>query len=97
MKKGLLSVSMLLALWFSVAQQGQTLSLEQAVEYAMQHQPSFQNYKVDQQIAGAKSLEATSKYLPKVSGSADLRDNLKLGQIVVELPNPLTGEKISHY
>ena len=95
MKKGLLSVSMLLAVWFSVAQQGQTLSLEQAVEYAMQHQPSFQNYKVDQQIAGAKSLEATSKYLPKVSGSADLRDNLKLGQIVVELPNPLTGEKIS--
>ncbi len=95
MKKGLLSVSMLLAVWSSVAQQGQTLSLEQAVEYAMQHQPSFQNYKVDQQIAGAKSLEATSKYLPKVSGSADLRDNLKLGQIVVELPNPLTGEKIS--
>jgi outer membrane protein len=95
MKKGLLSVSMLLAVWCSVAQQGQTLSLEQAVEYAMQHQPSFQNYKVDQQIAGAKSLEATSKYLPKVSGSADLRDNLKLGQIVVELPNPLTGEKIS--
>ena len=95
MKKGLLSVSMLFVVWFSVAQQGQTLSLEQAVEYAMQHQPSFQNYKVDQQIAGAKSLEATSKYLPKVSGSADLRDNLKLGQIVVELPNPLTGEKIS--
>lgn len=95
MKKGLLSVGMLLAVWCSVAQQGQTLSLEQAVEYAMQHQPSFQNYKVDQQIAGAKSLEATSKYLPKVSGSADLRDNLKLGQIVVELPNPLTGEKIS--
>lgn len=96
MKKGLFFVAALLAVvWLSSAQSAQTFSLEQAVEYALQHQPGFQNYKVDQQIAGAKSLEATSKYLPKVSGTADLRDNLKLGQIVVELPNPLTGEKIS--
>jgi len=95
MKKVLFFAGMIVVALSNQAQQPQALSLEQAVEYAMQHQPSFQNYRIDQQIASAKNLEATSKYLPKVNGSADLRDNLKLGQIVVELPNPLTGEKIS--
>lgn len=75
------------------AQQSIKLSLPEAIEYAMQHQPAFQNYKVDQQLSIAKGLEATSKYLPKLNGSYDMRDNLKLGQIALKFPNPLTGEE----
>lgn len=73
------------------AQTAVKLSLEQAINYAIQNQPAFQNYKLDQQIASAKQLESTSKYLPKVNGNVDFRDNLKLGQIALKFPNPLTG------
>jgi outer membrane protein TolC len=72
-------------------QQTVRLSLAEAIEYAMEHQPAFQNYKLDCDIAKAKNLEATSKYLPKLNGSYDMRDNLKLGQIALKFPNPLTG------
>ncbi len=73
------------------AQQNITLSLEEAISYAIDHQSAFQNYKVDQEIASAKKLESTSRYLPKVNGSYDMRDNLKLGQIVLKFPNPITN------
>lgn len=72
-------------------QQTVRLSLAEAIDYAMEHQPAFQNYKVDRDIAKAKNLEATSKYLPKLNGSYDMRDNLKLGQIALKFPNPVTG------
>lgn len=89
-KKLLLPV--FIAFTTGIMAQSFTLSLNDAIDYAMQHQPAFQNYKVDQQIASAKGLEATSKYLPKLNGSFDMRDNLKLGQIALKFPNPLTGE-----
>ncbi len=75
----------------AIAQQPVKLSLNEAIDYAVKNQPAFQNYRVDQQIASAKGLEATSKYLPKLNGTFDLRDNLKLGQIVLKFPNPITG------
>jgi outer membrane protein TolC len=74
------------------AQQAFKMSLNEAIDYAQKNQPAFQNYKVDQQIASAKQLESTSKYLPKLNGNVDLRDNLKLGQIVLKFPNPVTGQ-----
>lgn len=77
----------------AAAQETITLSLNEAIAYAMQQQPAFQNYKVEQQIAAAKGLEATAKYLPKVNGSYDMRDNLKLGQIALKFPNPITGQE----
>lgn len=74
------------------AQSNFKMSLEEAINYAMQHQPAFQNYKLDQQIASAKKLESASRCLPKLSGNVDFRDNLKLGQIALKFPNPLTGQ-----
>lgn len=91
MKKISLSFLLLALAMVALAQQPVKLSLSEAIDYAVQNQPAFQNYKVDQQIASAKGLEATSKYLPKLNGTFDLRDNLKLGQIVLKFPNPLTG------
>ncbi len=91
MKKSFILVLGLFVCSCLSAQTTVKLSLEQAVNYAIQNQPAFQNYKVDQQIASAKQLEATSKYLPKMNGNVDFRDNLKLGQIALKFPNPLTG------
>lgn len=90
MKKLPLLVLQLCSIWVC-AQQPVRLSLPEAIDYAMEHQPAFQNYKVDRNIAKAKSLEATSKYMPKLNGSYDMRDNLKLGQIALKFPNPVTG------
>lgn len=73
------------------AQQSVTLSLDQAIAYAAANQPQFQNYKLDQQISDAKNLESVTKYLPKVNGTVDFRDNLKLGEIALKFPNPITG------
>ncbi|HLP51837.1 MAG TPA: TolC family protein [Chitinophagales bacterium] len=91
MKKNLLFNVLLLLTLFAQAQQPIKLSLNEAIDYAIKNQPAFQNYKVDQQIASAKQLESTSKYLPKLSGNVDFRDNLKLGQIALKFPNPVTG------
>lgn len=90
MKKLLIPAFVLLIASVS-AQQVMKLSLSEAIDYAQKNQPAFQNYKVDQQIASAKKLESTSKYLPKLNGNVDFRDNLKLGQIVLKFPNPVTG------
>ncbi len=73
------------------AQQNFKLSLNEAFDYAQSNQPAFQNYKADRQIAAAKKLESASKYLPKLNGSVDLRDNLKLGKVVLKFPNPITN------
>jgi outer membrane protein TolC len=85
---------LMLVLWsvMGYAQQTVRLSLAEAIDYAIEHQPGFQNYKVDRDIAKAKNLEATSKYLPKLNGTYDMRDNLKLGQIALKFPNPVTGQ-----
>lgn len=74
------------------AQDSYKLSLNEAIDYAVKNQPMFQNYKVDQQISSAKHLESVSKYLPKVNGTFDLRDNLKLPTIALKFPNPITGQ-----
>jgi outer membrane protein len=90
MKKLIAPVLLLLCISAS-AQQNFKMSLAEAIDYAMQNQPAFQNYKVDQQIVSAKQLESTAKYLPKLNGNVDFRDNLKLGQIALKFPNPVTG------
>ncbi|MFN8299659.1 MAG: TolC family protein [Chitinophagales bacterium] len=90
MKKYLLVLG-LIAAEYLPAQQSFKMSLSEAIDYALEHQPAYRNYKIDQQIASAKGLEAVSKYLPKLNGTVDFRDNLKLGQIALKFPNPVTG------
>ncbi len=92
MKNNLLFALFCLLFVSGNAQQTFKMSLDEAINYASQNQPAFQNYKIDGQIASAKKLESVSKYLPKVTGSYDMRDNLKLGQIVLKFPNPITNK-----
>lgn len=93
MRKILFIAMMGLQYSFAFAQQTVPLSLEEAIDYAIKNQPAFQNYKVDRDIASARKFESVTKYLPKVNGSFDLRDNLRLGEIALKIPNPQTGEE----
>ncbi len=93
MKKNFFSVLPVVFALTVSAQEGFKMSLEEAIQYASEHQPAFQNYKLEQRIASAKTFESTAKYLPKVNGSYDMRDNLKLGQIVLKFPNPVTNQE----
>ena len=76
MKKLIAPVLLLLCISAS-AEQSFKMSLAEAIDYAMQNQPAFQNYKVDQQIVSAKQLESTAKYLPKLNGNVDFRDGYR--------------------
>lgn len=73
------------------AQNNFKMSLKEAIEYATQNQPAFQNYKVAQRIAAAKNLQGISEYLPTLNGTAALQNNLKLPVVALKFPNPLTG------
>jgi len=75
---------------------GQTtvsMSLDEAINYAIKNQPSFQNYVVEQQISAAKRLQSIAGYLPTVNGTANLQKNLKLPIVALKFPNPVTGEE----
>jgi outer membrane protein TolC len=75
------------------SQTAMPLSLDDAIKYAIDNQPQFRNYKLDREIADARKFESSTRYAPKVNGSVDLRDNLKLGEIALKFPNPVTGEQ----
>lgn len=92
MKNNFLLILLCSVVVSGTAQQNFKMSLNEAISYASQNQPAFQNYKIDGQIASAKKLESVSKYLPKVNGSYDMRDNLRLGQVVLKFPNPITNQ-----
>lgn len=90
--KKILIVSLMSFVTFAEAQQNFSMSLQEAISYAIDNQPQYQNLKLDRQISGSKNMEATVRYLPKVNGTVDFRDNLKLGEIALRFPNPLTGQ-----
>ncbi len=53
-------------------------SLEKCVSYAYEHQTAMLNAAIDQKIADAKVKETVGIGLPQISGTADLRDFLKV-------------------
>lgn len=53
-------------------------SLEQCINYAYEHQTTLLNAAIDQKIAESKVKETIGIGLPQVSGTADLRDFLKI-------------------
>jgi len=69
-----------------------SMSLDEAINYAIKNQPTFQNYLVEQQISAAKHLQSISGYLPQLTGAASMQNNLKLPIVALKFPNPLTGE-----
>jgi outer membrane protein len=81
------SFGTLLLIALSVLAFGQNtykMSLQEAIDYAVKNQPTFQNYTIDQSIASSRKLESIAKYIPKVNASADLRNNLIIPTIVLD-------------
>lgn len=79
----------LLAGWVAEARGQDNFSLRQSIDFTLKHHPSVFVFDNNIGIAQAKSTQATSGYLPQVSGSATLTDNLKLQTNV--LPGGIFG------
>ncbi len=92
MRKISYTLVLFLALQSVFGQNSVNMTLDEAINYAIKNQPSFQNYVVEQQIAQAKRLQSISGYLPKINGNASLQNNLKLPIVALKFPNPITGE-----
>jgi outer membrane protein len=58
-----------------------TFTLQQAIEYAYQHQKNVQNAQIDEQIANAKVKETTGIGLPQIGASFDVKDYLVLNYL----------------
>jgi outer membrane protein len=66
-----------------------SLSLEQAVSYALQNNTTLQNKKLDIDYARGQVLETASIGLPQINGKIDFNNNIQLPVFV--FPNPATG------
>jgi outer membrane protein len=79
--KRLLALIVLAGMWTgAVAQQqsGQTFTLDQAIQYAVENSINVRNSQVDEKIADAKMKETRGIGLPQVDGSVQLLHNQKL-------------------
>jgi outer membrane protein TolC len=73
------------------AQNMRSFSLEQAISYALEHQPELIKSNLEIEIAERKVQETAAIGLPQVSGSFDFRQNIELPVFI--FPNPATGEQ----
>jgi outer membrane protein len=84
MKKITLYIAAVFMIPQAYAQQNEIrLSIEEAVQFAEKNQPDFQNYLLDEKISERKMQEARTTYYPKISGTADLRNNFQRPTIVL--------------
>jgi len=86
MKSKLLILLLLFAVQIAVAQDGKddlALSLEDAQEYALQHNKMIKASKLDVQASKMSTWEAISAGLPQVDANASLTDNLKLATMLM--------------
>ena len=78
-KKSIITLSLtLFAMLATMAQDVRQLSLEQAIEYALEHNPSVVNAKFDQDIADGKVSETFASGMPQINGGLDLSNNFEL-------------------
>jgi outer membrane protein len=60
-----------------------TFSLKDALKYAFERNPTFRNTAVEEQISTEKVNEATSRYYPRLTGTADMRNNTQLATSIL--------------
>lgn len=66
-------------------------SLQQAIDYAVQHQLSMENAKLNEAIAKAKVAEVTGVGLPQINGSVQVSTNDPLRRMFFDAKSPLIG------
>jgi len=89
----LLSFSILIGSQHASAQDAKSFSLKDAVAYSLQNHPSVVAYGNDIKAAKQKSIEALSAYLPQITGTGTLDDNLQR-QITVIPAGTLSPQEI---
>ncbi|WP_192822126.1 TolC family protein [Rufibacter sp. LB8] len=72
------------------AQQGQSFTLQQAVQYALAHKAAVQNAKLDVESAKARVGEVRAIGLPQVTGGVDYSNNLAIQRVF--LPAAFVGD-----
>lgn len=89
-------ISFTLISFIPLSAQEQTLSLNDAVKYALQHNPTFRNALVDEQISAEKANEAGTRYYPRISGTLDGRYNTQLPTSIIPAKafNELAGDSL---
>ncbi|MBS0012104.1 MAG: TolC family protein [Bacteroidales bacterium] len=94
MRLGLLSIIMAIALGNTLPAQDPdtvlTLSLQEAQDYAVQHNKMVRASRYDVQAAEMSKWEVISNGLPRLDGSGSLNDNLKL--MTTLLPGEILGQ-----
>lgn len=77
-KKLLFTLNLFLIGLISNAQEVKQLSLEQAIEYALEHNPSVVNAKLAEQMSDGKVSETIATGMPQINGGIDISNNFEL-------------------
>lgn len=73
----------------SFAQDTYSLSLEEAILYAVENNPDLNKSRIDEQIAQEQIQQIKGRALPQINGSAQLTDNYSLAE--QQLPAEIVG------
>lgn len=77
-KKLIFTWSLSLLALVSNAQEIRQLSLQQAIEYALEHNPAVVNAKLDEEISDGKVSETIATGMPQINGGIDITNNFEL-------------------
>ena len=95
MKRIYVVLVMIASPWLAVAQQpqGDTFTLEQSIQYALENAVSVKNAVLDERIATAKVRETVGIGLPQIDGSFAVQHNQKLPRFFGQFTstNPFLG------
>lgn len=84
-------VVLALAMSLHLYAQGQTMSLQQCIDYGLANHPNILNARIERELAKTTVKETTSQGLPQISANGGVTKNF----IIPEVPftNPITGEE----
>lgn len=100
-RTGLLSISLLLLVASGYAQE--SYSLQQCLNYAVQHNSNVKKSSYDQEKAKQARKEVIGALMPQISGSAALNDNVKKAKFIMPnfmnnmLPEKMRDPNASQY
>jgi len=77
-KKLIITFSLLFFALLSMGQEIRQLSLQQSIDYALEHNPSIINAKLAEEISEGRVSETIATGMPQINGGLDLSNNFEL-------------------
>jgi len=77
-KKLLFTISLSFIMWFATAQEVRQMSLQQAIDYALENNPTIINAKLAENIADSRVSENIATGMPQINGGIDIANNFEL-------------------